>query len=128
MQDVLSKPQPALHDQPALFAELQGPSKAADEAPEASKPLPLRSDTMLGVCEALGQDFGFNPNYLRIVLASLVVWNLEVAFGIYLGLGVVVAVSRWLAPAQRPASAPVADHETHSVPANANAEALSAAA
>ena len=42
-------------------------------------PLPLRGDTMLGACEALGQDFGFNPNWLRIVLGSLVLWNAQYA-------------------------------------------------
>ena len=26
-------------------------------------------DTLFGVCEALGQDFGFNPIYLRVTLA-----------------------------------------------------------
>ena len=29
-------------------------------------PLPLRNDTILGVCEAIGQDFGFNPLWLRL--------------------------------------------------------------
>ena len=32
--------------------------------------LPLRSHTILGVCEAIGEDFGFNPNFLRVPLAS----------------------------------------------------------
>ena len=32
--------------------------------------LPFRSDTMLGVCQALGEDFGFHPNILRIAFAS----------------------------------------------------------
>lgn len=61
-------------------------------------PLPLRGDTMLGACEALGQDFGFNPNWLRIVLGSLVLWNAWGAFAIYLGLAAVVGISRLLAP------------------------------
>ena len=64
-------------------------------------PLPLRGDTMLGACEALGQDFGFNPNWLRVVLGSLVLWNPWGAFGIYLGLAAVVGVSRLLAPPRR---------------------------
>lgn len=64
-------------------------------------PLPLRGDTMLGACEALGQDFGFNPNWLRIVLGSLVLWNAWGAFAIYLGLAAVVGISRLLAPPRR---------------------------
>ena len=132
MSDALSlKPQPVLHDQPALFEFEPISPKDSGFAPDATEPaLPLRSDTMLGVCEALGQDFGFNPNYLRIALGSLVLWNPVAAIGIYLGLGAVVALSRWLAPAQRPAAAPqlAADRETRVVPANANSAALSVAA
>ena len=33
--------------------------------------LVFRNDTVLGVCEAIGQDFGFHPNWLRLTLASL---------------------------------------------------------
>ena len=64
-------------------------------------PLPLRGDTMLGVCEALGQDFGFHPNWLRLAFAAPVLWNPWVAFAIYLALGVVVAISRLIAPQRR---------------------------
>jgi len=66
-----------------------------------STPLPLRGDTMLGVCEALGQDFGFHPNWLRLVLGSVVLWSPWMAFAIYLGLGVIVALSRIIAPPRR---------------------------
>ena len=64
-------------------------------------PLPLRSDTILGVCEALGQDFGFHPNWLRISLAGLLFFNPVAVFALYLGLGVIVAVSRYVAPDRR---------------------------
>ena len=67
-------------------------------------PLPLRGDTMLGVCEALGQDFGFHPNWLRLAFAAPVLWNPWIAFGIYLGLGAVVGLSRLIAPQQRTAA------------------------
>jgi phage shock protein PspC (stress-responsive transcriptional regulator) len=123
---------PALQDQPALFEESEPASlKDAEIAVNEPEPaLPWRSDTMLGVCEALGQDFGFNANYLRIALASLVLWDLYAAIGIYLGLGVVVAVSRWIAPAPLPATEPklAADPESPAVSANANTEALAVAA
>ena len=30
-----------------------------------------RDDTLLGVCFALGEDFGFNPVYLRVPLGEI---------------------------------------------------------
>ena len=32
--------------------------------------LPLRPHTIFGVCEAIGEDFGFNPTFLRVPLAA----------------------------------------------------------
>ena len=61
-----------------------------------------REDTLLGVCFALGEDFGFNPVYLRVPLAAVVLWSLPAALGAYAALGVLVAVSRWLAPNPAP--------------------------
>ena len=60
--------------------------------------LPLRSHTILGVCEAIGEDFGFNPTFLRIPLAMMVLWNLGWAIGVYFGLGAIVLASRLLFP------------------------------
>jgi len=57
-----------------------------------------RDDTLLGVCFALGQDFGFNPVYLRVLLAAIVLWSLPAALAAYAALGTLVALSRWLAP------------------------------
>jgi phage shock protein C len=71
-------------------------------------PLPLRSHTILGVCEAIGEDFGFNPVLLRIPLAASVIVNPMIAIGTYFALGVVVFASRMLFP--RPKA------ETPSVP------------
>lgn len=75
------------------------------EAAERTVPLPLRHDTLLGVCEAIGQDFGINANLLRVALAVGLFWSPLGMIGLYLGLGLVVAVSRWLFPAARPADA-----------------------
>ena len=36
-------------------------------AQENQVPLPLRSHTIFGVCEAIGEDFGFNPCFLRVL-------------------------------------------------------------
>ena len=88
-------------------------------------PLPMRGDTFLGVCEAIGQDFGFNPNFLRIPLATLILWDPKIVVGIYLALGLVVAVSRFFYPVSRKAAAAaVAPVEADQVPAQAAAEAL----
>ena len=68
--------------------------------------LPLRNDTLLGVCEAIGQDFGFHPNWLRIALGSLVMMSPLAAFGIYFGLGAIVGLSRLIAPQRAVPAAP----------------------
>ncbi|HEX5259369.1 MAG TPA: hypothetical protein VFW35_11405 [Sphingomicrobium sp.] len=70
----------------------------AMEAQENQTALPLRSHTILGVCEAIGEDFGFNPVFLRIPLAASVIWNLPIALAVYFGLGLVVLASRLLFP------------------------------
>ena len=67
--------------------------------------LPLRSHTILGVCEAIGEDFGFNPLFLRIPLAASVIWSPLVAIAAYLGLGAVVLASRLFFPKIRAATA-----------------------
>ena len=59
-------------------------------------PLPLRNDTILGVCEAIGQDFGFNPLWLRLAFIAPLFFAPLWTFVAYLGLGVVVATTRWL--------------------------------
>ena len=59
-------------------------------------PLPLRSDTIFGVCEAIGQDFGFNPNYLRLAFIAPLFVAPYASVAAYLGLGVVVAATRLL--------------------------------
>ena len=64
-----------------------------------------RDDTLLGVCFALGEDFGFNPLYLRILFAAILFWSPAGAFGLYALLGAIVGFSRWIAPDPLPAGA-----------------------
>ena len=71
-------------------------------------PLPLRNDTILGVCEAIGQDFGFNANWLRLAFIAPIFFAPVAAVGAYLGLGVVVAATRLLVK-DKPASEQVVD-------------------
>ena len=86
-------------------------------------PLPLRAHTILGVCEAIGEDFGFNPTWLRIPLAASVIVSPMMAFGTYFALGAVVLASRLLFP--RPKDGPVAAVQAE--PANEQRELAKAA-
>ncbi len=56
--------------------------------------LPLRSHTILGVCEAIGEEFGFNPVYLRIPFAASVIYSPLMAIAAYLLLGLGVMTAR----------------------------------
>jgi phage shock protein C len=67
-----------------------------------------RNDTMLGVCEALGQDFGFNPQFLRAALAVLLIPFPVQVIASYVTAGIVVAIARFVFPVPRRAAAPAA--------------------
>lgn len=85
------------------------------DATENRTALPLRDHTILGVCEAIGEDFGFNPTWLRVPLAACVLVSIEYAVAAYLVLGLVVLASRLLFPnakAQKAETAPVASPAT----------------
>src|SRR4051812_16914678 len=74
--------------------------------------LPMRAHTILGVCEAVGEDFGFNPVLLRVPFAASVLWSPTLTLAIYFGLGAVVLASRLLFPRAKPAQvAEVSDRE-----------------
>jgi phage shock protein PspC (stress-responsive transcriptional regulator) len=60
-----------------------------------------RDHTILGVCEALGEDLGFNPVLLRVPLAVCLLLNPWAVVATYIGLGVVVAFTRLVAPNPR---------------------------
>ena len=72
---------------------------------EQNVALPLRSQTVLGVCEAIGEDFGFNPVLLRVPFAAAVLWSPPMTLAIYFALGAVVLASRLLFPRAKSASA-----------------------
>jgi len=90
-----------------------------DETMINQTPLPLRHDTILGVCEAIGRDFGFNPLWLRLAFIAPIFFAPTATIAAYFGLGLVVALTNWLAP-DKAASAPhlVSSHEV----TNANTE------
>ena len=77
-------------------------------ATEIQPALPLRSHTILGVCEAIGEDFGFNPLLLRVPLATIVLFSPMLAIGTYLALGLVVLAARLIFPAPKAIAATAA--------------------
>ena len=84
---------------PFLYAEENGTRHVFSNSMEAPR---IRE---LGLFEVhIGEDFGFNPVFLRVPLATAVIWNPLIAFGTYFALGAVVFASRVLFP--RPKSAP----------------------
>jgi phage shock protein C len=87
--------------------------------------LPMRSHTILGVCEAIGEDFGFNPVLLRIPFAASVIYSPTMAIAAYLMLGLAVLASRLLFP--KKASAPVIEAKAETAPANEQRELAKAA-
>jgi phage shock protein C len=84
-----------------------------DDTMTNQTPLPLRHDNILGVCEAIGQDFGFNPIYLRLAFIAPIFFAPAAAIGSYLALGLVVTATRWLAPDQT-APQPAVEQEAES--------------
>ena len=95
------------------FVALAPKDAAQDARPAIHEPqpaLPFRGDTMLGVCEGIGQDLGFNPTYLRVIFASLFYFDPVIVVGSYLALGAGLALARWLYPVP---AAPVAQAAAH---------------
>jgi phage shock protein PspC (stress-responsive transcriptional regulator) len=88
----------------------RGPAsaKGAIEMPDSTN-LILRDDTFLGICAGLGEDLGFDPNWLRVPLAVSLLWNPTAVVAIYLSAGVLVLLSRLIAPNPRPAAQPAAE-------------------
>ncbi|HET7576803.1 MAG TPA: PspC domain-containing protein [Sphingomicrobium sp.] len=95
------------------------------EAQENQIALPLRSHTILGVCEAVGEDFGFNPIFLRIPFAASVLWSPLWAIAAYFAFGAVVLASRLIFP--KPNLVQVATADEQPSPANEQREFADAA-
>ena len=71
----------------------------------------FRDDTIFGVCEALGEDFGFSPNLLRALIGAGLLFSPVSAIGAYAVAAVLVLVSRWIVP-DPPIVTPAAAAET----------------
>lgn len=72
---------------------------------QTSQPSVLARDhTLLGVCEALGEDLGFNPVFLRLAFAVGLFLNPVAVLAAYAALGILVAFTRFVAPNPRSAA------------------------
>ena len=63
-----------------------------------------RSDTILGACEGIGEDFGFNAQILRVALAAMLFWSPAAAFGAYAAIALAVLLARTLYPTPAPSA------------------------
>ena len=79
--------------------EEKGRSMQAQTASyEANDFQPNEPDKLFGVCQAIGEDFGFNPFFLRLAMLGAMFFSLPGMVVAYGALGVTVALSRWLFP------------------------------
>lgn len=60
-----------------------------------------REDTLLGVCEGLGEETGVPPTLFRVAFALGLFWNPMAMVVAYLTLGAALALFRWAFPAGR---------------------------
>ena len=65
-------------------------------------------DSLFGVCESIGRDFGFNALFLRLAFLILGLFSIPASIGAYALLGIGVAASRWLFPANPQSQAEIA--------------------
>jgi phage shock protein C len=70
-----------------------------------------RDDTFFGICEGLGEDFRFNPLWLRLALTLALFFNPVATIAGYLALGLTVLFSRLIFPAPSVATEPQAAAE-----------------
>lgn len=63
---------------------------------------PAAPQNLFGICARIGEDFGFNPLWLRLAFAGLLIFNPVAVIGAYFALGLVVLSSRMLFPNRKP--------------------------
>ena len=83
-----------------------------------------RDDTILGICEAIGEDFRINATVLRVLFALGFFFNPVAAVAVYLALGVVVMISRLVVRNPKPVEAPVEAAEPAPVEAGQDEEQM----
>lgn len=58
----------------------------------------VQKDNLFGICHALGQEFGFDPLWLRLALAVSLLWNPVLVLAAYFYVGLVMLAARMLFP------------------------------
>lgn len=76
-----------------------------------------REDTLFGVCEAIGEDFRFNPLLLRVAFGAGLFLNPALAIGGYAAAGAIVLVSRLVWPNPRQPKPAVVEAEPAAIEA-----------
>ena len=61
-------------------------------------------DNLLGICHSVGETFGFNPLWLRVLLAIGFIVNFEIAIGTYALLGIAILIGNLIARIARPSA------------------------
>ena len=93
----LARPLRCIRHRRGAMLAAQGKDKKMDNE---TTNLFRRRDTFFGICEAVGQDFGFNPLYLRLAFIAPLFFFPAQTFAAYFGLGIVVLASRLIFPAK----------------------------
>lgn len=58
-------------------------------------------DNLFGICNAVGEDLGFNPLWLRLVFASTFIFDPAVVIASYFALGAFILAARLIFPRPR---------------------------
>lgn len=66
-----------------------------DAAPHTAK------DNLFGICNAVGEDLGVNPLWLRLVFASAFIFDPALVIASYFALGAFILVARLVFPRGR---------------------------
>ena len=88
------------------------PERKTNKMEQETTNLFCRRDTFFGICEAVGQDFGFNPLYLRLAFIAPLFFFPVQTFAAYFALGGIVLASRLIFPARTAPAATEAKTET----------------
>jgi phage shock protein C len=75
-------------------------------------------ETILGTCQAIGDDLGFSPYWLRAVFGIALVWNMVAALAAYAALTLLVGLLHWRLPDEREAAAEVGHAVNDASPAD----------
>ncbi len=90
---------------------------------DQTQPEAAGKDNLLGICHAIGEDFGFNPIFLRIPLAMGIIVSAKWTLIAYAAMGLVVLASRLLVRKPKASKLNIAP-VTESVAARSEAQSI----